>query len=179
MSQLDDELSRALQADSNEAMVTPVTQPAEKPNPKRNLGLLAALLTMGGVLLVLVMNFQESAVYAKSVDQLMADKARLTQRAVRVEGTLVKGSLERQEMPCEYRFKMASNGAEVPVRYANCVVPDTFRDVPGMDVKVTVEGKLSQAGTFEASQVMAKCPSKYEMKEQASQGAVAPHTQTN
>ena len=34
-----------------------------------------------------------------------------------------------------------------------------------MDIGVTVEGKLASNGGFEASQVLAKCPSKYEMKE--------------
>jgi cytochrome c-type biogenesis protein CcmE len=61
------------------------------------------------------------------------------------------------------------------VRYAQCIVPDTFKDVPGMDVGVTVEGKLAAGGGFEASQVMAKCPSKYEMKEMKEQGKEMPH----
>lgn len=176
MMDLDDELARAAQDEnvSAEPVVRAVPAPA-KPAPKRNLGLLLGLVAMAGVVVALVMNFQDAAVYAKSVDQLMADKTKLAGRSVRVEGDLVKGSLVHQTEPCEYRFKMTSHGVEVPVRYANCVVPDTFRDVPGMDVKVTVEGKLSTAGQFEASQVMAKCPSKYEMKQQQSAGATPPH----
>jgi cytochrome c-type biogenesis protein CcmE len=56
------------------------------------------------------------------------------------------------------------------VRYAQCVIPDTFRDVPGGGVQVTVEGALTAQGEFEATLVMAKCASKYdpsthEMKE--------------
>jgi cytochrome c-type biogenesis protein CcmE len=81
---------------------------------------------------------------------------------VRVEGKLVTGTLKRRAEPCEYRFTLQKNGAELPVRFAGCVVPDTFRDVPGMDVDVTAEGKLSGEGYFVASQIMAKCPSKYE-----------------
>jgi cytochrome c-type biogenesis protein CcmE len=45
-----------------------------------------------------------------------------------------------------------------------------------MDVKVTVEGKLQADGHFEATLVMAKCPSKYDMREKAKNGEKAPHS---
>ena len=64
---------------------------------------------------------------------------------------------------------------DVPVRFAQCVVPDTFRDVPGMDVGVTVEGSLLADNSFEATTVLAKCPSKYEMKERQGKGEQMPH----
>ena len=44
-----------------------------------------------------------------------------------------------------------------------------------MDIGVTVEGKLNQTGQFEATQVLAKCPSKYEMKQKQAQGEQMPH----
>ena len=50
----------------------------------------------------------------------------------------------------------------LPVRFAGCVVPDTFRDVPGLDVEVTVEGELCDTcHTFDASMLIAKCHSKW------------------
>jgi cytochrome c-type biogenesis protein CcmE len=176
---LDEELARAANETEPPAVSRPLPERSAPP-PKRNVGLLVGLLVVSAGIVGLVMSFQEAAVYAKTVDQLVAEKAKMAGRAVRVEGDLVKGSLEHQEKPCEYRFRMTSpGGAEIPVRYANCVVPDTFRDVPGMDVKVTVEGKLAQNGQFEATQVMAKCPSKYEMKDKASRGEQAPHEAVN
>jgi cytochrome c-type biogenesis protein CcmE len=89
----------------------------------------------------------------------------------------VHGSLERRDQPCEYRFVLkGQNNNELPVRYAKCVVPDNFRDVAGMDVAVTVEGKLAAAGTsFEATNVLTKCPTKYEMKERKERGEQMPH----
>jgi cytochrome c-type biogenesis protein CcmE len=83
--------------------------------------------------------------------------------------------LVRRDQPCEYRFTIEKKGVALPVRFAQCIVPDTFRDMPGMDVSVTAEGKLTQAGNFEASTIMAKCPSKYEMKDRARAGEKAPH----
>ncbi len=175
MSHLDEELARAAADESESPVVSPVASRVNAaPAPKRNVGLLVGLLVMGGALVALVFSFQEAAVYAKTVDQLMAEQGRLAGRPVRVEGDLVKGTLVHQDSPCEYRFRMVSKGIEVPVRYAQCVVPDTFRDVPDMDVKVTVEGKLT-GQQFEATQVMAKCPSKYDMKEKSRNGEAAPH----
>lgn len=180
MSRIDQELAEAVQSGSNETsgpdsqpgVVKPTSAPTK---PRRNLGLLVGLVAMAGGITALALNFQESAVYAKSVDQLLAEQGRLAGRAVRVQGNLVKGSLVHQEQPCEYRFRITKNNAEIPVRYGNCVVPDTFRDVPNMDVEVTVQGKLLADNSFEASEVMAKCPSKYDMQQKASAGEAAPH----
>jgi cytochrome c-type biogenesis protein CcmE len=110
------------------------------------------------------------------VDELVRERDKLAGRAVRVEGALKRGSLTRRAEPCEYRFTLAKAGTELPVRFAQCIVPDTFRDMPGMDVMVTAEGKLDPAGHFEATNIMAKCPSKYEMNERAKKGESAPHT---
>jgi cytochrome c-type biogenesis protein CcmE len=177
MSDLDKELERAVAA-SDEA-VPPATRPVLPPTPRKkkgNVGLLIGLLVMGGGILTLVFtSFQGSAVYSKEVDDLVRDKDKLGDRAVRVTGTLVKGSLMKRDQPCEYRFNIEKKGVVLPVRYAQCIVPDTFRDMPGMDVSVTAEGKLTQAGNFEASNIMAKCPSKYEMKDRAKNGEQAPH----
>lgn len=181
MSRVDDELAQAI-ADSEAATsgddAVPVTRtaPLKPGSPKRNLGLLLALLVMGGGILTLVMtSFENAAVYSRGVDVLVKEKDKLMGRNVRVEGSLVKGSLKRRDQPCEYRFSLAKGGVTVPVRYAQCIVPDTFRDMPGMDVSVTAEGTLAQNGSFEATHIMAKCPSKYEMRDRAGRGEQAPH----
>jgi len=150
--------------------------PAVPSHSKRNLGLLAALLVMGaGILTLVFTSFEDAAIYSKGVDELVSQREKLATRNVRVEGLLVKGSLMRRDQPCEYRFRMEKNGTELAVHYPQCIVPDTFKDMPGMNVAVTAEGKLSESGHFEASHIMAKCPSKYEMKELAAQGKAAPH----
>ncbi len=131
---------------------------------------------MGGAILFVVLSgFKQAAVYSKGVDELVRDKTRFESRTVRVLGTLVPGTLARRSEPCEYRFKMKKNNVEMTVLYGQCVVPDTFRDVPGVNVEVTAEGQLTANGTFHATQIMAKCPSKYEMRGKANQGQAAPH----
>jgi len=186
MKDLDDELKEAVQEgeaaaaqDAPEAAAPAVERSAGHPEaPRRNLGLLAALLVIGGgVLALLFSGFDDSAIYAVGTDQLVKEKQKFESRNVRVQGVLVKGSLMRRESPCEYRFKIEKNGVSLPVRYEQCVVPDTFKDVPDMDVEVTAEGRLAQGGGeyFDASAIMAKCPSKYEMKQKQSAGEKAPH----
>jgi cytochrome c-type biogenesis protein CcmE len=118
---------------------------------------------------------KDNAIYSKPVDELVAQKARFAGRPVRAEGNLVHGTLVKRESPCEYRFTISKNEVAVPVRFAQCIVPDTFRDVAGMDVGVTVEGELLADNTFEATSVLAKCPSKYEMKDRAAKGERMPH----
>jgi cytochrome c-type biogenesis protein CcmE len=182
MSRVDDELAAAVEASEASAEAQPVNGPeAEiaRPRPKRSLGLLIGLLVSGGAILALVFtNFKDAAIYSKGVDALLKEQEKYKGRNVRVEGMLVKGTLMRREQPCEYRFKIQKQDAVLPVRYSACVVPDTFRDMPGMDVAVTAEGKLADNGSFEASNIMAKCPSKYEMQERAKKGEAAPHVGT-
>jgi cytochrome c-type biogenesis protein CcmE len=128
-----------------------------------------------GVATFVLTGMQDKAIYSKPVDELLAQKAKFAGRPVRAEGNLVHGTLEKRDQPCEYRFTIAKNGAELPVRFPQCVVPDTFRDVPGMDVGVTVEGELQPDQSFLASSVLAKCPSKYEMQERQKNGEQMPH----
>jgi cytochrome c-type biogenesis protein CcmE len=178
---VDQELARAVEEAEAEASVPAVMsagapeRPAT-PKPKRNLGLLLALLAIVGAVLVLVFtSFKGSAIYSMGVDQLLKEQAKYDGRNVRVKGMLVKGTLARRDDPCEYRFKLEENKQILSVEYPQCVVPDTFRDMPGMDVEVTAEGKMGKSGAFEATAIMAKCPSKYEMKQKSMSGELAPH----
>lgn len=179
MSGIDDDLRNAvLESEADEAARPVVVSgaTASRPRPRKELGLLVALLVMGGSILALVMtSFNDAAIYSKGVDEVVQHGSELASKNLRVQGTLVKGTLQRRESPCEYRFRMKKNGAELAVSYPQCVVPDTFRDVPEMDVDVTATGKLAADGHFQASEIMAKCPSKYDMKQRAAAGEKAPH----
>jgi cytochrome c-type biogenesis protein CcmE len=151
---------------------------AEHEAPRRWTGVAAAVgLAMGaGAIATLVLTgMQDKAIYSKPVDELLASRAKFIGRPVRAEGNLVHGTLTKRDQPCEYRFTIAKNDAELPVRFAQCVVPDTFRDVPDIDVGVTVEGQLAADGSFEATSVLAKCPSKYEMQKRKDHGEGMPH----
>jgi cytochrome c-type biogenesis protein CcmE len=174
-SHIDRELERAI-ASPTQGVADRAARPRAASPGKGNVRLLVVLLVMAGGIVALVMtSFKDAAVYSKNVDQVLSEGRALGGRQLRVEGNLVHGSLTRRDQPCEYRFTIKGKEAELPVSYAKCIVPDTFRDVPGMDVGVTVEGKLTAGGQFEATTVLAKCPSKYEMKEKQARGEEMPH----
>jgi cytochrome c-type biogenesis protein CcmE len=155
----------------------PVVADAEE--QKRSWGLLAGLIVVGtGVLLFVFNSGEDAVVYSYQVDELKAQAAELGDRQVRVQGILVPGTLVRRDEPCEHRFMIQKQGVKnaepLKVQYAQCVVPDTFREVAGVEVEVTAEGRLAEDGHLDASKIFAKCPSKYEMREEASAMGQAP-----
>jgi cytochrome c-type biogenesis protein CcmE len=150
----------------------------EEPERKRWVGAAIAVgiaMAAGAIATLVLTGMQDRAIYSKPVDELLANRARFLGRPVRADGNLVHGSLAKRDQPCEYRFTIEKNGSELPVRFPQCVVPDTFRDVPEMDVAVTVEGELQRDNSFEATNVLAKCPSKYEMQQRKDRGEQMPH----
>ncbi|HWA71934.1 MAG TPA: cytochrome c maturation protein CcmE [Polyangiaceae bacterium] len=141
--------------------------------------LAASLLTAASILALVFGTGREQLVYSISVSDFL--KRGLWDREVRVNGTLVHGSLCKMEPQCGYRFTLqdrlswnpdgsphAPSAQQLRVRYDECVIPDTFRDVPGMDMEVTVEGERCRTcHEFQATRIMARCPAKYQMKGQA------------
>jgi cytochrome c-type biogenesis protein CcmE len=145
---------------------------------KRNLGVLLTLLVLGGGILSFVLGQDGNQLtYAKDVKAAVENQDQ-DARSLRVQGVLVPGSLTKREEPCEYRFQVRqkdnADGAKMDVRFSQCIVPDTFRDVPGIDVEVTVTGQ-KQENHFQADTIAAKCPSKYEMQQRQFAGEQKPH----
>ena len=75
----------------------------------------------------------------------------------RINGQVEDGSIARKPNGLDVRFVMTDGSATLPVEYHG-VIPDTFVD--GADV--VVEGGLRGDGTFVATNLLAKCPSKYQ-----------------
>jgi cytochrome c-type biogenesis protein CcmE len=141
--------------------------------------LLAALGGLMGIVLTLVFTGGSEAVaYSYKVTEVKAKAADLGERQLRVQGTLVPGSLAKQDSPCEHTFMIRDTGVKtgeaLSVLYPQCVVPDTFREVKGVDVEVTAEGRLAADGHLQATKIFAKCPSKYEMRDSAGKMGGAP-----
>jgi cytochrome c-type biogenesis protein CcmE len=166
---------RKSESDDEGVEVQRRTKEVQKPPAKGSILLVCGLVMGGAAILAVVLGgMKDNSTYSKGVDDLIREKARFTGRAVSAEGNLVHGTLVKRNDPCEYRFTIEKNGVQVPVRFAQCVAPDTFRDMPG-DVGVTVVGKLLADNSFEATSIVAKCPSKYEMKERKQNGELMPH----
>jgi cytochrome c-type biogenesis protein CcmE len=154
----------------------------------KRLRLIAAMLLASvGIFLVVSWLARPKVVYSMGVADFLALGP--SDRPVRVEGALVPRTLCRMDTECGYRFRLADSryfyddGAstseqrnQLSVRYDACVVPDTFRDFPGLDLTVVVEGNRCQnCHDFEATRILAKCPGKYEIRDAAAHyGTSAP-----
>ena len=126
--------------------------------------LLGTVLLSSGILAAVFGLSAPSSVYARSLSEFVAHP--VYDQLVRIQGNVVPGSLCRRENPCEYRFRLADRSSQLAVHYPRCLVPDTFRFVPGVDLNVTVEGEqCANCHHFEASAIFAKGYGKYEMKE--------------
>jgi cytochrome c-type biogenesis protein CcmE len=135
------------------------TGPAVSPAGGRRLKLLIAGGTiLIGVCYLIVTALQTSTVYYMTVGELMARGSAPSTQQVRVAGDVVPGSVERIDAGLALRFQVHDGSGEMPVYYKGGPVPDIFGD----QVQVVVEGKVGPDGTFQASTLLAKCPSKFE-----------------
>lgn len=97
----------------------------------------------------------ESLEYYKKVDEVMVNPAEWQGKALQLHG-YAKG-VSRKPDSLDYRFDIESNGKIVRAYYSG-VTPDTFKE----DSEVVVKGRLADDNTFHATEIIAKCPSKYE-----------------
>ena len=112
------------------------------------------LATAFGVLLY--SSLGESLQYYKYVDEVMAEPAAWHGKNLQVHGNVVPDSIGRKDNTLEWRFDLQRNG-KVLRAYYNGIVPDTFK----ADSEVVLTGTLDEKG-FHATEMTAKCPSKYD-----------------
>lgn len=134
---------------------------------------LAVAATVTTLLLVYDPGVSDAFAYSKPLTDVVDHPGQFEGRELRVEGTLTQGSIRFREQPCEWRFRIEKQERSMPVRFSQCIVPDTFRD--GVNLTVVVQGKLGHDGTFVADQIVPRCPSKYEMRERQRNGEHMPH----
>lgn len=80
----------------------------------------------------------------------------------RINGKVATGTIARMPTGQDVSFIMTDGDGRLPVRYHG-IIPDTFVE----NADVVVEGSLESDGVFEAHQLLAKCPSKYEAADKA------------
>ncbi len=102
--------------------------------------------------------FMSGSQYYLTVSELkaMGDQA-YAEKSLKLGGKVQPGTISYENNSRLLRFIMTDGAESVPIAFAG-VVPDTFKP----DAEVVVEGKYLEAGTFQATNLLAKCPSKYE-----------------
>ena len=125
--------------------------------PRKRLQLLVGgIIILGGLGGLIVYSFNQSLVYDHSVEEFLADPA-LKSSNCRIYGKVKEGSVLRRPDGVGVSFAVTDGTRWVQVAYGR-EVPDTFKE----NGDVVVEGTLDSQGVFQAHNLLAKCPSKYE-----------------
>jgi cytochrome c-type biogenesis protein CcmE len=101
----------------------------------------------------------ESKTYYKTISELKDMQQSEIGKRVRVTGDVVPGSIKRDGALVKFTICEKEKNLFLDVVYTGKEpLPDTFRD----EAQAMADGKMQADGTFHASSIAAKCPSKYE-----------------
>jgi len=98
-------------------------------------------------------------------------------KAFRLGGMVVEGSLERQSDGLTVHFNVTDNANTIPVAFVG-ILPDLFKEGSG----VVAQGKMNADGMFRATEVLAKHDENYmppEVAEMMEKGKKATQESTN
>jgi|OpeIllAssembly_1097287.scaffolds.fasta_scaffold42651_2 cytochrome c-type biogenesis protein CcmE len=118
---------------------------------------IGGLLILGAIAYVTISSFQTNAIYYLTLKEMNAQRGSLINQPVRINAPLDKSSIRFDDKTLTLRFNLVEDNLVLPVMYKG-VKPDTFEQ----GESVVAEGKLGPDGTFQASTILVKCPSKYE-----------------
>lgn len=128
-------------------------------NPKAKF-FMGAGLVVGTVGFLMAEGIKDTGVYflmpGELAERVQADPS-IYDLGIRVGGNVVAGSIEKDPGARLITFEVTDGTATYPVVFHG-IAPDTFTD----EVEVVVEGRLTREGTLEATNVLAKCGSRYE-----------------
>ena len=120
------------------------------------IGVTAAVL-IAAFTALLFTTLQDNLQYYKYVDEVASAPHEWEGKTLQVHGYVVPGTIAQKPNTLDYRFDLQRNGKVVTAYYTG-VVPDTFKD----DAEVVLTGQFHDQGGFNATDMTAKCPSKYE-----------------
>jgi len=131
-----------------------------RPNKKIISGIVTLGLLVGGVAYLFASSAGEAFEYYKHVDEVVPEAARWQKKPLQLHGFVVPGSIkkrfDRDNGRLEYKFDVTNCGQQIEAMYAG-TVPDTFKDGAEVVVKGSIDGEA-----FHSTEIMAKCPSKYQ-----------------
>ncbi len=117
--------------------------------------LIGGVFILIGIAYLAYTGFQGAATYYYTVNEFL-DNHVSSGKAVRVDGEVVAGSVQKGPGELEIRFVLSGGDKSLPVAYRGAV-PDAF----GEGKEVVVQGQAGSDGTFQADSILTKCPSKY------------------
>lgn len=127
---------------------------------KRTKYIIGFLIIMGALVSLISTTFQSSLQYYVTVAEYLNNTSKYKSRTLKVAGIAadIQTSLNADGKTV-YHFNVNEEGKGLAVSYLG-FVPDTFKN----GAQVVVTGRMNEAGNFEATEILAKCASKYESK---------------
>ena len=126
-----------------------------RPKHQRMILIILATVALIGAVLLAMWGLKDKAAYFVTPSDVAAGKIQ-PDKAMRLGGMVVKGSLERDPDGLTVRFTVSDMKAETPVVYRD-ILPDLFREGSG----VVAEGRLEPNGVFVADKILAKHDERY------------------
>jgi cytochrome c-type biogenesis protein CcmE len=124
--------------------------------------LIGAAIIVTSVGLLMFQGVKETGVYFLTPTELAAKTTAdptFYNVGLKMGARVVPGSVHRDAASQTIDFQVTDGTYTYPVTYRG-LVPDTFTDAN--DIEVVVEGRLGKDGVFHATDVLAKCGSRYE-----------------
>ncbi len=119
---------------------------------------LAGLVLIGVVVFLMVQATVTTGAYYMTVSEVQEERASLVGERVRVSGQVVPGSEAWDAQEVTLRFSIQDeSGAQLPVVFFG-PRPDNFQRA----AEAIAEGTMLPDGSFQANDLLLKCPSRYE-----------------
>jgi cytochrome c-type biogenesis protein CcmE len=120
---------------------------------------IAVVIVLGVIAWLAVTGVQANKSYYVTIAELQGMGNSAYSKHLRVAGNVKPGSIVRSGPDC--RFVLVEVNREIPVSYQGAEPPpDTFKD----DAQALAVGMYGRDGVFHATQLQAKCASKYAPK---------------
>jgi cytochrome c-type biogenesis protein CcmE len=134
-----------------------------RPKHQRLVLAILAITALIGAVLLAMWGLQDRAAYFVTPSDIAAGKA-VPDKAMRLGGMVVKGSLKRDADGVTNRFIVTDGTKTTPVVFRG-ITPDLFREGSG----VVAEGRLDPNGLFVADNILAKHDERYMPPQMASE----------
>lgn len=119
--------------------------------------LVGGAIVLIAVIYLLYLSLGSSVSYYVTVSEFYDRGTELGDTNIRIAGKIVDNSVEWNAEELELRFTITEGGKNMPVIYSGAQ-PAGFK----AGSNILVEGKYDSDGVFRATQLILKCPSKYE-----------------
>jgi cytochrome c-type biogenesis protein CcmE len=132
------------------------------------IGIGTVLSVLGGLI---ILGMSNATSFYMTIDEVIEQKAEAVDKPLKVSGKIVGESVkwDAESMLLTFELK-GESGNRISFKYEG-VKPDAFND----DWEAIVDGRLQPDGIFKATDLLVKCPSKYEAMEQSGDSPPAEH----